>query len=192
MMEVRNIPDFNDFMEQLLARTECSDLEYKSAAGGFPGSFWDTYSAFANTDGGTIVLGVCEKEHKFYLDSLKPELVEKYQKDFWNNVNNKSTISCNLMKSEDVLVEQYKGHTVMLFLCHAPIENNDQFIARHNPITAPSNVITKETTSVLKKKYNACLPMPIPHVLQTVVFSVITLWMTWIIIVSINIAGFLP
>ena len=114
-MEVRNIPDFNDFMEQLLARTECSDLEYKSAAGGFPGSFWDTYSAFANTDGGTIVLGVCEKEHKFYLDSLKPELVEKYQKDFWNNVNNKSTISCNLMKSEDVLVEQYKGHTVMLF-----------------------------------------------------------------------------
>ena len=62
MIEVRDIPDFNDYLESLLVQNECDDLEFKSAAGGFPGNFWDTYSAFANSEGGTIVLGVQEKK----------------------------------------------------------------------------------------------------------------------------------
>ena len=39
---------------------ESSEIEYKSAAGGFPkAEFWRSFSALANTDGGTIVLGKC-------------------------------------------------------------------------------------------------------------------------------------
>ena len=115
MIEVRNITDFNDYLESLLTQNESDDLEFKSAAGGFPGSFWDTYSAFANTDGGTIVLGVQEKKGKFYLDNLTEEQIEKYRKDFWNNVNNTSTISRNLMQKEDVVIGNYKGFAFMLF-----------------------------------------------------------------------------
>ncbi len=37
---------------------ENNQLEAKSVKGGFPGSFWETYSAFANSNGGTILLGV--------------------------------------------------------------------------------------------------------------------------------------
>ena len=54
MIEVRDIQDFSDYLDTLLNQTECDDIEFKSAAGGFPDSFWDTYSAFANTDGGTM------------------------------------------------------------------------------------------------------------------------------------------
>ncbi|MBR1800852.1 MAG: putative DNA binding domain-containing protein [Bacteroidaceae bacterium] len=115
MVEVRNITDFNDYLESLLIQNESDDLEFKSAAGGFPGSFWDTYSAFANTDGGTIVLGVQEKKGKFFLDNLSEEQIEKYRKDFWNNVNNTSTISRNLMQKEDVVIGNYKGFAFMLF-----------------------------------------------------------------------------
>ena len=109
MIEVRDIPDFNDYLESLLVQNECDDLEFKSAAGGFPGSFWDTYSAFANSEGGTIVLGVQEKKGKFFLDNLTEEQVEKYRKDFWNNVNNRSTISVNLMHADDLVLGNYKG-----------------------------------------------------------------------------------
>ena len=44
----------------LLANGERVTLECKRAQSNLPGSLWDTYSAFANTDGGTILLGVYE------------------------------------------------------------------------------------------------------------------------------------
>lgn len=115
MLEVRDRLNFEDYLDSLLNSVESDDLEFKSAAGGFPGSFWDTYSAFANSEGGVIVLGVIERKGKFYIDNLSDEQVEKYTKDFWNNVNNRATVSCNLLKTEDVVVEDYNGHKLMLF-----------------------------------------------------------------------------
>ena len=124
MIEERNKNDFNEYIESLLVNYESDDLEFKSAAGGFPKTFWDTYSAFANSEGGMIVLGVAEKKNYFYLDGLTEEQILKYQKDFWNNVNNKSTISCNLLTSKDVEIIEYKGYHILLF--HIPRANREQ------------------------------------------------------------------
>lgn len=77
---MRLIKDQNkikEYVNELLAQYESEDLEFKQASGGFPGNFWDTYSAFANSEGGTIIFGVVEKEDAFYLDVLCDELVEK-------------------------------------------------------------------------------------------------------------------
>ncbi|RHK12504.1 ATP-binding protein [Segatella copri] len=125
MLEVRDRLNFEDYLDSLLNSVESDDLEFKSAAGGFPGSFWDTYSAFANSEGGVIVLGVIERKGKFYIDNLSDEQIEKYTKDFWNNVNNRATVSCNLLKTEDVVVEDYNGHKLMLFFMKDNIRRDD-------------------------------------------------------------------
>ena len=115
MVEIRDNKDFAEHLESWLVNYESDDLEFKSAVGGFPGSFWDTYSAFANSDGGVIVLGVSEKKGVFYLDGLTDEQIKKYTIDFWNNVNNRSTISCNLLKNDDLRELEYKGYKFLLF-----------------------------------------------------------------------------
>lgn len=118
-------------IEDLMEQKESSVIEFKSAAGGFPGSFWETYSSFANTDGGTIVLGVKEKKGCFYLDNLNEELLEKYTKEFWSNVNNKDIINKNLLSNDDVMIADIEGHKIMLF--YIPRASREQRPVYHTP-----------------------------------------------------------
>jgi ATP-dependent DNA helicase RecG len=114
IFDLFNQPDYLMFSE-LFPDTESDEIEYKSAKGGFPNDFWKTYSAFANTGGGVIVLGVKEKNGHFSFDGLEEQVLVKYQKEFWNGANNPSTISINLLKKEDVKQYVIEGKKVMAF-----------------------------------------------------------------------------
>ena len=92
---------------------EGNQLEAKAAQGGLPDTLWDSYSAFANTDGGCILLGVKEREdHSLYVVGLKD--AEKLKKDFWNMVNNRQKISVNLMTERRVRIKQVDGKDIIV------------------------------------------------------------------------------
>ncbi|MFZ3208677.1 MAG: RNA-binding domain-containing protein [Geobacteraceae bacterium] len=113
---------------------ETTDWEFKSAKGGFPGSFWETYSAFANSEGGVIILGVREKDGSVHLDGLTLEQAAQNQKYLWDNVHNRNTVSANLLTTQDVNVVDLDGP--LLLAIHVPRATRTQrpVYLGHNPI----------------------------------------------------------
>ena len=57
-------------IKKLVAKSENDAVEFKRARGGVPADFWPSYSSFANTDGGVIILGVREKDGKREIEGL--------------------------------------------------------------------------------------------------------------------------
>lgn len=96
---------------------EAKDREFKLAAGkdgtgALPDSVWETYSAMANTVGGTIFLGVKEFPD-LHIEIRGVDNPEKVIKEFWNQVNNPQKVSCNLLSSDQVSQFQFEGKTLI-------------------------------------------------------------------------------
>lgn len=101
-------------LTSILSHPESAHLEGKSAKGGFPDSFWESYSAFANSDGGVIVLGVEEDKNGklFVKDGLKD--ASKMKDTFWKLVNNRQKISHNIVLEKGVYILETKGKKILV------------------------------------------------------------------------------
>lgn len=82
---------------------ETDDWEFKAAQGGLPSSFWDTYSAMANTDGGLIVLGVSERNGELQVDGLAARQIAACRKTLHDGLHNRSVVSHNLIAADDIV-----------------------------------------------------------------------------------------
>jgi len=82
---------------------ENNRLEAKKAIGGLPNSIWPTYSAFANTDGGVILLGV-EENTDNTLNVVGLANPEKTVADFWNTINSRNKVNINILMNDDVKI----------------------------------------------------------------------------------------
>lgn len=108
--------DKNTILEAL-RKGERVTLECKKARSEVPSSIWSTYSAFANTLGGLILLGVEE-------DLDEPDIAKRYtitgvgnvikmKKDFWDTLNNASKVNVNILSDSDVDSFDFDGKTVL-------------------------------------------------------------------------------
>lgn len=92
----------------LLVQGERLTLECKLCANKLPNSLWDTYSAFANSYGGYILLGI--EENRNETDPSKRFTIhgvnnpDKLITDFWNLANDTNKVNMNLSKDDDVQI----------------------------------------------------------------------------------------
>ena len=101
LFDMLNEPEFIIHSE-VFPEAESDEIEYKSAQGGLPTDLWKTYSSFANTSGGIIVLGIIEKKNQFIIEGLSDEQINKIQIDFWNLINNPKHTSSNIVDNKNI------------------------------------------------------------------------------------------
>jgi len=92
---------------------ENNRIEAKKATVGLPKSIWETYSAFANTLGGIILLGVEEWPDKTLHTVDLPD-PDRLIKEFWDIANNLNKTSVNLLSSKDVFVQEVNGDHIVV------------------------------------------------------------------------------
>ena len=107
---------------------ENNRIEAKKAIGGLPVSLWETYSAFANTLGGIILLGVEEYSDKSLhaVDLPDPDWLVK---DFWDIINDPRKVSVNILSEEDVKIREINGkHIISIVVPNASVSQKPVYI----------------------------------------------------------------
>jgi ATP-dependent DNA helicase RecG len=113
------------------------DVEVKRAAGKdgqgeVPRSFFESYSAMANTYGGTIYLGVEQRGESYYAAGIQD--VARVRKDLWDRLNNPEQVSRNLLQDEHVAVLSFGERKVLrVTVPRAPRQQRPVFVGK-NPL----------------------------------------------------------
>lgn len=105
-------------LKKLIYQGEKVDIECKKADNSVPKSAYESYSVFANTKGGYIILGVredktkTEPKERFIIQRI--ENAPKQKEDFWNTING-NKVNVNLLKDEDVEIVNEGSISLLIY-----------------------------------------------------------------------------
>ncbi|MCO6559038.1 MAG: putative DNA binding domain-containing protein [Bifidobacterium sp.] len=114
---------------------ETNQIEAKLAKHGLPHSIWETYSSFANSEGGKILLGVAEDKTTRELSVSGVEDSEKLIRDFWNTLNDRTKVNINILTDEDISVQSENGKDIIIINVPAARRENKPVYLGPNPLT---------------------------------------------------------
>lgn len=103
--DISNLLQVGEFEEGL-------ELEAKLANQGLPRNLWETVSAFMNTSGGVIVLGL-EERNGDWIPVGVPDADSRVQ-DFRNSTRNTQVISVEATGPDDVWIENIEGKDLIV------------------------------------------------------------------------------
>ena len=129
--------DISD-VKELLNKGEKVDVECKESDSKLSKSIWDTYSSFANTNGGYIFLGVKEDkkknlpEERFQIQGIKNYEVQV--KNFWDTINSEK-VNKNILTDEDLQIVMIPSTELAVISIHVPRAdyNNRPVFINGNP-----------------------------------------------------------
>ncbi len=116
-------------LQKLINQSENSKLEFKKCDSELPKSFWETYSAFCNTAGGIVVLGVTEKNGANTVSGVKNS--QKIITNLWNQLSNKNKVNYNGLSDSDIklyLVPQLDAEIIIIKIDEAPLDQKPVFL----------------------------------------------------------------
>lgn len=106
----------------------------RDGTGELPQSFFESYSAMANTNGGVILLGIEEKpKNHFSVYGLNQ--VRKIREDLSNTLNNKQKVSKNLLTDSDVFEIKIADKTILVIRVPRATRQEKPIYINNNPIT---------------------------------------------------------
>ena len=108
-------------IKQMLAQGERLTLECKKAKTELPKSVWESYSAFANTIGGYILLGIDENRKETDVSKrftiIGVDNIPKIISDLWNTINS-NKVNRNILLDSDVEITTIDGKSIVCI--HVP------------------------------------------------------------------------
>ncbi|WP_320042172.1 RNA-binding domain-containing protein [uncultured Desulfobacter sp.] len=131
MLEIKTLDDISVLSENY--EVECKLAAGKDGQGELPKDFWPTYSAFANSYGGEVVLGLKETKKGFRLNGIFN--LQKVLDDLWSTLNDPGKISVNLLQEKDVRTFKIDGkNLIQISIPKAGRKQKPVFIS-NNPLT---------------------------------------------------------
>ena len=114
-------PDINKIMKVLEEEPqilkESSFFEFKKAKTKFPQDALATYSSFANTEGGFLVLGITENADLTF-DISGIENIDSVEDDLFNNLNNPTVVSKNILTNRNLYKKKIGEKDILII--HIP------------------------------------------------------------------------
>ena len=118
----------------ILDNKEKVNVEFKEAKRGVPKSIYETYSSFANTNGGLIILGVKEIKTgtavNYEISGV--ENANSIISDFWNTINS-GKVNRNILKDADVYSLTVQGLELVILHIPRALYNQKPIYTGSNP-----------------------------------------------------------